>query len=479
MEGVSPARAQWEYFRLEDKYIGTQDALLDNAPMPDALVSAKADGTIGKDERARLENSINAKFRGGRRGGVMVTDGSLQVDPLSWSPADLSGLSLSQYDLERICNGFGIHPAMLLKDTNLANLAAAKSYHAEHGIEPRCKLIASSLTAWIQSRENAEELGWDRLFFAFDPAVPKEESAKAELHDKYLKMGAISINEVRHELGYEPVEDGDELLVPGSLKTLDQIVNPPDPPPALDPTNTLGTTNEAEDQEEDLEDEEGRVEPDDEDAPESEASKALDLAGKAIDAVVGQNSEELTKRTLELLSGVQAKLDRDSVSLWEEMRNAPVIDLTGEDEFGNPLPNDRDRISSDGASDPPETGLHAGTPDGTEHLWPANWESDSQITEDVFPGTEDSGNDVVDGAGDTSASGYEEAGNSPAISPDREPQPAISDSADVPVVSANGEGVHADPIELLERVGEDDVSTLEPGPDGLASVGPAPFGDDS
>lgn len=224
-QGYGPEQAAIEYARLEDTFVSIQDDMLANGPRPSLIVSHKdPKGAFGPAERQRFENDMNRRGRGGRAGGVFVVDGAATVTPFSFSPTDLGGLSISSYDLERIANCFDVPVSMLrTEDVNRANAEAGLKQHGRQAVEPRCKLIASTLTRWTHSFESSVSRGWDRLLWAFDPVVHEDLQAEAELHKTYFAMG-LPLNVILTEAGYDSVEGGHVSLVPASLQPLSAAV---------------------------------------------------------------------------------------------------------------------------------------------------------------------------------------------------------------------------------------------------------------
>jgi phage portal protein BeeE len=210
--GYSPTYAALQYAMLEDKYVAIQDQLLGNGPRPNLLVSSKdATMPIGKDEARRYTQDLRRQHARGEAGNVLVIDGAVDVKPISYSPTDLSGMKLSEYDLQRTCNVFGVPISYFTPETNLANLQAAESQHARMAVEPRCMAIAGTLTRLAKRFD-------ERLFFAFDPAVEEDRERDARIVDMGLKSGRITINEANLDSPWEPKEWGDEPWLPGTLK---------------------------------------------------------------------------------------------------------------------------------------------------------------------------------------------------------------------------------------------------------------------
>jgi hypothetical protein len=220
-QGYGPEQAAIEYARLEDTFVSIQDDILSNGPRPSLIVSHKdPKGAFGPAERQRFEAEMNRRGRGGRAGGVFVVDGAATVTPISFTPADLGGLEISAYDMERIANCFDV-PISMLKtdDVNRANAEAGLRQHGRQAVEPRCRLIASALTRWTHAFDLAGARGWDRLVWAFDPVVNEDLQAEAELHRTYFAMG-LPLNVILTEAGYAAVDGGDVPLVPDGLQPL-------------------------------------------------------------------------------------------------------------------------------------------------------------------------------------------------------------------------------------------------------------------
>src|SRR5208282_480999 len=215
--GYSPTYAALQYAMLEDKYIAIQDQLLGMGPRPNLLVSAKdANMPFGEAERERYKQDLNRQHARGMAGNVLVTNGAVDVKPLSYSPTDLGGLTIAEYDLERTCNCFGIPVSYFTKEVNIANLAAAEAQHARTAIEPRCKAIAGTLTRLAQRFDT-------RLFFAFDPCVEGDAEKDARVTQIHLQTGLTTINEELTDLPWDDKKWGDAPWLPGTLKQPDMI----------------------------------------------------------------------------------------------------------------------------------------------------------------------------------------------------------------------------------------------------------------
>ncbi len=216
--GYSPTYAGENYRAQEDKFITMFDQVLGLGPRPQMIASAK-DQTMppGEDMARRLEQDLMRKQSGGYAGGVLVNRGAWDFTPVTWTPADLAGKELSEYDRNCLASIFDQPPTYYTVDTNLANLQAADEQHARQGVEPRCKSIAGTLTWLVQT--------WDpRLFFAFDSALMEDELSKAQVVQMRLQTGQTTINQENEEGRWPPVPWGDEPWMASSLKQPSMII---------------------------------------------------------------------------------------------------------------------------------------------------------------------------------------------------------------------------------------------------------------
>ena len=248
-KGYGPLQAAFEHARIHDSYTSVQESLLGTGAKMTVVISPKDPAqSMGEPERARFEADANRRFSGQNAGRVFVTDGSIDVNPVTWPPSDLAAMQISDDALERFANCFGVPLALLQTESvNLANLEASKQQHAAMAVEPRCIEIAGALTRWMHAAgkqlrsTEGKDRGWDRLFWAFDDPVGEDLERKTRVYDLQAKAGIRTINEIRTEMGEPPVAWGDEPWLPTALSqpSGDQRKPPPAPiapaPPAAEP----------------------------------------------------------------------------------------------------------------------------------------------------------------------------------------------------------------------------------------------------
>jgi hypothetical protein len=155
-----------------------------------------------------MREAIKKIMRQGRFGGPMVTEEAFDLKQLQ---AQMDIIAIAGVSKETIHNAFGVPMALSTKETNLANLSAARQQHALLAVLPRCNRSEARLNM------NLVSLFDERLFLAYDNPVPEDVVQKSLMRKNNLSNGVTTINEERAEDKREPVEWGDEPWISTNL----------------------------------------------------------------------------------------------------------------------------------------------------------------------------------------------------------------------------------------------------------------------
>jgi len=209
-EGMAPLLAAFEDVQADGKQIAQDNAMLDNRARPDAIVSPTE--PIGQREAERLEKKLHRKFGKGGTGGVLVAESGMKFQAATFPPKQLESVARRQMSKVQIANVFDVPMSLLeTENVNRANAEAGHYQHALMSVRPRCRLIEGAINEDLCPRFD------ERLFVAFDDPVPENREQRRLDHEKYLGTGVVTINEVREELGRDPVEFGDDHYLPMNL----------------------------------------------------------------------------------------------------------------------------------------------------------------------------------------------------------------------------------------------------------------------
>lgn len=200
--GLSPLRACFEQVALASEYAGMKRAVYDNTGVPSVVLSPAE--VIGADERDRLEEQWERKFRRGGSGRVLVAESGVRVDVLSHSMGDLAALADMKATKEDIANAFHVPLPFLSGDTNLANMQAADHLHRALAILPRLRRRDEKLNEQLIPRYDPS----GRLFLASEDPTPQEQARVLRQQESDLRFGVRTVNEIRAERGLPPVPWG-------------------------------------------------------------------------------------------------------------------------------------------------------------------------------------------------------------------------------------------------------------------------------
>ena len=157
--------------------------------------------------------------------GIAVLENGMKFSQLSNSAKDAALLETRNFNVNDIARFFSISPVLL------GNLE-----HSQYGTIEQAGLdfVSNTLAPWTKMIE--EELNRkliipnqrDRYYIDLDEDVliQSDRTSYANYLNTFVKMGAISINEVRIKLGLKPIgPEGDKFVIPYSGTTQDNSYN--------------------------------------------------------------------------------------------------------------------------------------------------------------------------------------------------------------------------------------------------------------
>ena len=136
-----------------------------------------------------------------------------------------------------ICYAFSLPPTAFTKAVNRATAEQANEAAIEEGLSP--------LMLWVKQTMDFiifKYFGSDDLVFKWSEDTPESPLEEAQIADLYLRNGTKSIDEIRIDLGLDPVGFGNAIYLTTGAELLEDILNPPDPPPMLPPPGSAPGT---------------------------------------------------------------------------------------------------------------------------------------------------------------------------------------------------------------------------------------------
>lgn len=292
-------------------------SLLQNSARPSgalvATVSDKSTGNLSPDQFSRLKDQIDSMHSGGQNAGrPMLLEGGLDWKQFSLTPAQMDWIENVQTSSRDISRAFGV-PPMLLSipgDNTYSNYSEARTAFYEDTVLPTMDGLKDALNRWLTPRfGDGLELGYDKD--DIHALAPR----RMEIWDKVNTAAWLTVNEKRAATGYEEVDDGDMILIPSGMQTLDSLEDGTPDPDAPDPASQgPGEPAPADDSTEDDSEEETEVDPQSTAKPKSGAQSN---ASKIVDLKTPAARQKEAKAQNRMRAGFEAKLHRQVQAVLE------------------------------------------------------------------------------------------------------------------------------------------------------------------
>jgi HK97 family phage portal protein len=211
-------------------------SLLQNSARPPGFFSAK--GTLPDHVYSRIKRDLEERYSGVANAGK---PGLLEGD-MTWVQSGLGPLDMDWFNMSReksrdIAVTIGV-PSELLGDSSNKTYSnfqeARRSMYTESAL-PLLDTVLDDLNNWLpRFYDGGVRIAYDRNDI---DALQEDRAAVWNRTLNAVARGVLTIDEAREELGKSPLPKGlgEAILVPSSVKPLEQVLNPPAPPPQLTP----------------------------------------------------------------------------------------------------------------------------------------------------------------------------------------------------------------------------------------------------
>lgn len=140
--------------------------------------------------------------------GVCVLQGNMRYQSLSATANDQQLLESRKFHQEQICQFMGVPPELLgMKEPK--NIEELTNQFLMFTLQPIITLIEEEFTRKLFA-PNEKNF---RIDLDENSILRMSKSAQASYYSTLLQNGCLSINEVRNELGYEAIKDGDKHII--------------------------------------------------------------------------------------------------------------------------------------------------------------------------------------------------------------------------------------------------------------------------
>lgn len=191
---------------------------------------AKPTGTLlaanwpTKEQRDALRTEMNGLINGDQTE-LAVLGGGMKFQAMSLTPEDLELLATRRFSLEEIARVFGV-PSVLINDTSASTVWGSGIDSIINGfykfdLRPYLEKLEISIVVNLLPRTE-----WDMYEIEFDADAILRANLKdrVESTSKQVLSGMMTPNEARKSEGRTPKPNGDQLLVPSNMTTIDKIL---------------------------------------------------------------------------------------------------------------------------------------------------------------------------------------------------------------------------------------------------------------
>lgn len=222
-KGLSPLASLVREIATDNEAANWSASLLRNMGVPGVIIAPSDDAELTQDDADQVKTQFAQRFGGDRKGEPLVMSAKVNVSTLSFTPEQMVMTDLRRVPEERISAIFGT-PAVTvglgagLDHAIYNNMAEAREAAYESNIIPTQRLMAAELNLQL-----VPDFGdTARLKVAFDLSevrvLQDDEDKRVERVTKQLTSGMLTVNEARAADGREPIEGGDVLYVPSTVR---------------------------------------------------------------------------------------------------------------------------------------------------------------------------------------------------------------------------------------------------------------------
>lgn len=223
LKGLGPVQAMEDSIELDRNSKRWNSAFFNNSARPDLILKSKFKTREQMDPiRAQFED----KYKGTENAHkVAILPDGVEPEKMGWNQRDMDFVEQLRWTRDDILSGLRT-PHVVLglgagENLNRATADATNYIYALRTIMPRLRRIASQVNAFLLPR-----FGKD-LVIDFDNVVPEDEDL--QVRKRVAALGGApyqSVNEVREELGLDPVKGGEDVMAPYSQMPLGSSQEP-------------------------------------------------------------------------------------------------------------------------------------------------------------------------------------------------------------------------------------------------------------
>ena len=181
----------------------------------------------------------------GKPNGVAIMEADMDYKPITVNPEQAQLLETRKYQVEDICRFFGVSPvkAYDLSKSSYSTIEATQLSFLTDTLQPWLTRI--ELEMWRKIFLPSEKYHYE-IKFNTAKVIRTDKAALAEWYTKLYQLGAITSNDIRRDLDFEPIDGGDQAFIQSNLVPIDKPLDAKQAQHQPDP-NKNGSNNQKQD----------------------------------------------------------------------------------------------------------------------------------------------------------------------------------------------------------------------------------------
>lgn len=187
----------------------------------------KSTKPLTSNQKIDIKNSWQQVHGAGKSGGIAVVGGDMEYIPIGANANDSEMIESRKWNSEEVARYLCVDPILLgISGASAYNsIEQAQLSFLSHCIYPLISLIEAEF-----NRKLLKPSEKGKLYIDMDEShiMFSDKTSTANYYSTLTKNGILSINEARHSLGFAPIENGDQHIIPWTDLSQNTIENQPD-----------------------------------------------------------------------------------------------------------------------------------------------------------------------------------------------------------------------------------------------------------
>lgn len=167
---------------------------------------------LSEKQKQDIRQSWQQAYSNGGQG-LAVLQGNMEYSPIQINAKDAQMIESRQFNVQDIARFFGVNPVLLGDLTHASGYNTIEAVQNEfliHTLQPYVTMVENEFNRKLLKPSETDL----SIILETNEILRTDKTAQAQYYSTMLSNGIMSINEIRKELGYNPVENGDAHIIP-------------------------------------------------------------------------------------------------------------------------------------------------------------------------------------------------------------------------------------------------------------------------